>query len=65
MTRGAAFDVQAVCSGFVYALAVADNFIKAGQAKTVLLIGAETMSRLLDWSDRAPACCSATAPARW
>jgi 3-oxoacyl-[acyl-carrier-protein] synthase III len=45
--------VQAVCSGFVYALAVADNFIKAGQAKTVLLIGAETMSRLLDWTDRA------------
>ena len=53
MTRGAAFDVQAVCPGFVYALAVADNFIKAGQAKTVLLIGAETMSRLMDWSDRA------------
>jgi 3-oxoacyl-[acyl-carrier-protein] synthase-3 len=52
MTRGAAFDIQAVCSGFVYALAIADNFIKAGQAKTVLLIGAETMSRLLDWTDR-------------
>ncbi len=52
MIRGAAFDVQAVCSGFIYALAVADNFIKAGQAKTVLVIGAETMSRLLDWSDR-------------
>lgn len=52
MTRGAAFDVQAVCSGFVYALAVADNFIKAGQAKTVLLVGAETMSRLMDWTDR-------------
>ncbi|MES2253333.1 MAG: beta-ketoacyl-ACP synthase III [Pseudomonadota bacterium] len=47
-----AFDVQAVCSGFVYALAVADNFIKAGQAKTVLLIGAESMSRLIDWNDR-------------
>ena len=53
MTRGAAFDVQAVCSGFVYALAVADNFIKAGQARTVLVVGAETMSRLLDWGDRA------------
>ena len=53
MTRGAAFDVQAVCSGFVFALSVADNFIKAGQAKTVLVIGAETMSRLLDWTDRA------------
>jgi len=52
MTRGAAFDVQAVCSGFIYAIAVADNFIKAGQAKTVLVIGAETMSRILDWSDR-------------
>jgi 3-oxoacyl-[acyl-carrier-protein] synthase-3 len=52
MTRGAAFDVQAVCSGFVYGLSIADNFIKAGQARTVLLIGAETMSRLMDWSDR-------------
>jgi 3-oxoacyl-[acyl-carrier-protein] synthase-3 len=52
MTRGAAFDVQAVCSGFIYAIAVADNFIKAGQAKTVLVIGAETMSRILDWNDR-------------
>jgi 3-oxoacyl-[acyl-carrier-protein] synthase-3 len=52
MTRGAAFDVQAVCSGFVYALSIADNFIRGGQAETVLVIGAETMSRLLDWSDR-------------
>ncbi|OYQ34162.1 3-oxoacyl-ACP synthase [Niveispirillum lacus] len=52
MTRGAAFDLQAVCSGFVYALSVADNFIKAGQAKTVLVIGAETFSRILDWNDR-------------
>ena len=52
MTRGAAFDVQAVCSGFIYAIAVADSFIKSGQAKTVLVIGAETMSRILDWSDR-------------
>ena len=52
MTNGAAFDVQAVCSGFVYGLAVADNFIKVGQAKTVVLIGAETFSRLLDWQDR-------------
>ncbi len=50
--RAAAFDVQAVCSGFVYALAVADNFIKAGQADRVLVIGAETFSRLLDWNDR-------------
>ncbi|MDX2222551.1 MAG: beta-ketoacyl-ACP synthase III [Rhodospirillaceae bacterium] len=47
-----AFDVQAVCSGFVYGLAVVDNFIKAGQSKCALLIGAETFSRILDWSDR-------------
>ncbi len=52
MTNGAAFDLQAVCSGFVYGLAVADNFIRAGQAKTVMLIGAETFSRILDWEDR-------------
>jgi len=48
----AAFDVQAVCTGFIYALAVADNFIRAGQASTVLVIGAETFSRILDWEDR-------------
>ncbi|MBL8645118.1 MAG: beta-ketoacyl-ACP synthase 3, partial [Rhodospirillaceae bacterium] len=48
-----AFDVQAVCSGFVYALGVADNFIKVGQAETALVIGAETFTRLLDWNDRA------------
>ena len=53
ITRGAAFDVQAVCSGFVYALAVADNFIRCGQAGTALVIGAETFSRILDWEDRA------------
>jgi len=52
MTRGAAFDVQAVCSGFVYALAVADNFVKTGSASKVLVIGAETYSRILDWQDR-------------
>jgi 3-oxoacyl-[acyl-carrier-protein] synthase-3 len=52
MKRGFAFDVQAVCSGFIYALATADNFIKAGQAKTALVIGAETFSRILDWTDR-------------
>ncbi|MBM3485516.1 MAG: ketoacyl-ACP synthase III [Alphaproteobacteria bacterium] len=52
MTRGAAFDVQAVCSGFVYALNVADNFIRVGQYKTALVIGAETFSRILDWKDR-------------
>jgi len=52
MTRGSAFDVQAVCSGFIFALAVADNFIKAGQVETVLVIGAETYSRIVDWTDR-------------
>lgn len=52
MTDGAAFDVQAVCSGFIYALNVADNFIRLGQARTVLVIGAETFSRILDWRDR-------------
>ena len=52
-TRGAAFDVQAVCSGFIYGMAVADSLIRTGAASTILLIGAETMSRLLDWSDRA------------
>ena len=48
----AAFDVQAVCSGFVYALATADNFIKAGAAKCALVIGAETFSRITDYTDR-------------
>ena len=52
MSKGAAFDVQAVCSGFVYAIATADNFIRAGQAKHALVIGAETFSRILDWEDR-------------
>ncbi len=52
ITRGAAFDLQAVCSGFIFALATADNFIKAGQADCALVIGAETFSRILDWDDR-------------
>jgi 3-oxoacyl-[acyl-carrier-protein] synthase III len=52
MTRGAAFDVQAVCAGFVYGLAVADSMIKTGLATTALVIGAETFSRILDWNDR-------------
>jgi 3-oxoacyl-[acyl-carrier-protein] synthase-3 len=52
ITAGAAFDIQAVCSGFVYALATADNFIKAGQSECALVIGAETFSRILDWTDR-------------
>ena len=52
MIKGAAFDLQAVCSGFVYAINVADNFIRLSQADTVLVIGAETFSRILDWEDR-------------
>ena len=52
VTGGAAFDMQAVCSGFVYALAAADNFIKSGQYRRALVIGAETFSRILDWEDR-------------
>jgi 3-oxoacyl-[acyl-carrier-protein] synthase III len=52
ITQGAAFDVQAVCSGFVYALTTADALIRAEQAKAVLVIGSETFSRILDWSDR-------------
>jgi 3-oxoacyl-[acyl-carrier-protein] synthase-3 len=48
----AAFDVQAVCTGFIYAMGVADNFIKAGSAKCALVVGAETMSKIIDWSDR-------------
>ena len=52
MTRGAAFDVQAVCAGFVYGLSVADSLIKNGLASTALVIGAETFSRILDWDDR-------------
>ena len=52
MAGCAAFDVQAVCSGFVYALATADNFIKAGAAKCALVIGAETFSRIVDYTDR-------------
>ncbi len=48
----AAFDVQAVCTGFVYALGVADQFFKAGTARCALVVGAETLSRILDWTDR-------------
>jgi 3-oxoacyl-[acyl-carrier-protein] synthase-3 len=51
--RGApAFDVQAVCTGFIYALSVADKFLRTGSAKTALVVGAETLSRIVDWSDR-------------
>jgi 3-oxoacyl-[acyl-carrier-protein] synthase-3 len=47
-----AFDVQAVCTGFVYALSVADQFIRCGSAKNALVVGSETMSRIIDWTDR-------------
>lgn len=50
--HAAAFDLQAVCSGFIFALTTADNFLARGQARTALVIGAETFSRLLDWEDR-------------
>ncbi len=50
--HGAAFDLQAVCSGFVFALATADNFLRSGAYKRALVIGAETFSRILDWNDR-------------
>ncbi len=52
ITRGAAFDVQAVCSGFVYAVTIADNFLKSGQFKRAVVVGAEVFSRILDWTDR-------------
>lgn len=52
MSRGAAFDVAAVCSGFLYALSVGDAMLRAGQGRTALVIGAETFSRILDWEDR-------------
>jgi 3-oxoacyl-[acyl-carrier-protein] synthase III len=52
MHRGAAFDVQAVCAGFIFALATADNALRLGQARVALVIGAETFSRILDWEDR-------------
>jgi 3-oxoacyl-[acyl-carrier-protein] synthase-3 len=52
ISHGAAFDLQAVCSGFVFAMATADNYLKAGSFRRALVIGAETFSRILDWTDR-------------
>ncbi|HSK28397.1 MAG TPA: beta-ketoacyl-ACP synthase III [Candidatus Limnocylindria bacterium] len=52
ITHGAAFDMQAVCSGFIFALATADRFLKSGDFRCALVIGAETFSRILDWTDR-------------
>jgi 3-oxoacyl-[acyl-carrier-protein] synthase-3 len=53
ITKGAAFDLQAVCSGFVYALATADLYVRAGKSRCAIVLGAEIFSRILDWSDRA------------
>ena len=53
VTKGAAFDMQAVCSGFVYGLSTADHFMKSGQFRNILVVGAEVYSRILDWKDRA------------
>jgi 3-oxoacyl-[acyl-carrier-protein] synthase-3 len=52
MTRGVAFDVSAACAGFVYALGIADGFIRTGQARAALVIGTEVYSRIVDWTDR-------------
>ncbi|MDB5581592.1 MAG: ketoacyl-ACP synthase, partial [Bradyrhizobium sp.] len=52
ITHGAAFDLQAVCSGFIFALSTADSFLRTGAFKRALVIGAETFSRILDWNDR-------------
>jgi 3-oxoacyl-[acyl-carrier-protein] synthase-3 len=52
LITGAAFDVQAVCAGFVFALSIADNYIKSGQAENILVVGADKMSNIVDWSDR-------------
>ena len=52
IVEGAAFDLQAVCSGFVFAVATADQYIRSGQARRILVVGAETFSRILDWEDR-------------
>ncbi len=52
MAHGFAFDVQAVCSGFIFAMTTADLYLRGGMAKRVLVIGAETFSRILDWNDR-------------
>ena len=52
ITQGAAFDMQAVCSGFIFALSTADAMLRAGQARCALVIGSETFSRILDWTDR-------------
>ncbi len=62
---GPAFSVETACSGFMYALSIADKFVRAGEAKCALVVGAETLSRITDWNDRSTACCLPTAPAPW
>ena len=52
LSGGAAFDIQAACSGFIFALSVADNMIRSGQIKNALVVGADTLTKLLDWKDR-------------
>ena len=59
-----AFDIAAVCSGFLYAIQVADSMLRSGVQRRALVIGAETFSRILDWEDRRPAFCSATVQAQ-
>ena len=65
ITTGVAFDLQAVCSGFVFAMTTADAYLRTGLAKRALVIGAETFSRILDWNDRATCVLFGDAPARW
>ena len=62
--RAAAFDLEAACSGFIYALEIAQQFIMSRTYDTVLVIGAEKLSSIVDWRTATPACCSATAPGR-
>ena len=64
-SRAAAMDVAAACSGFVYAFSTAQAYVTSGIARHVLVIGAELLTRFLDYTDRAPASCSATGPGRW
>jgi 3-oxoacyl-[acyl-carrier-protein] synthase-3 len=62
---GAAFDVQAVCSGFVYALAIADRMVAGGIARNAIVVGAEVYSRILDWNDRSTCVLLATVRVQW
>jgi 3-oxoacyl-[acyl-carrier-protein] synthase-3 len=59
------FDIQAACSGFIYALTIASQFVETGRAKKAIVVGADKMSSIIDYTDRATACCSAMARARY